>query len=52
MSTCGLTVEGVDPSGDPLHDRIFHLPSPHALDPQILETEKMLISKTNEATPD
>lgn len=34
----GLTVVGVDPSGHPLHDGIFHLPPPHTLDAQILET--------------
>lgn len=35
-----LTVEGVDPSGDPLQDGVLHFPSPHALDAQILETVK------------
>lgn len=34
----GLTIEGVNSSCDPLKDGIFHLPSPHALDSQILET--------------
>lgn len=34
----GLTIVGVDPSGYPLHDGIFHLPPPHTLDAQILET--------------
>lgn len=33
----GLTSEGVDPSGHPLYDRIFHFPPSHTLDTQILE---------------
>lgn len=32
-----LTVEGVDPSGHPLYDRIFYFSPSHALDAQILE---------------
>lgn len=37
----GLTVEGVDPSGNPLYDRIFHFLPPYALDTKILETVSM-----------
>ena len=33
-----LTMEGVDPSGDSLCNRIFHFPPPHTLDTQVLET--------------
>lgn len=32
-----LTVEGVDPSGDPLQDGVLHFSPPHTLDAQILE---------------
>lgn len=32
-----LTVEGVDPSGDPLQDGVLHFPPPHTLDAQVLE---------------
>lgn len=37
-SSVGLTIEGVDASVDPLSDGVFHLSSPHTLDPQVLET--------------
>ncbi len=39
----GLTTEGVDPSGNPLYDRVFHFPPSHTLDTQILETVWIII---------